>query len=270
MFFLNRISVTIFLCIGCYFNVLSQKGYINDGGIYVEVNKNHTHKDYNWDNHIYTKGRKFYFNFIYSKNDTNKFFDLGYNSQWFFSDTISTRTVRNIKITILEGLEPFLKFDSAYNQTVMKIDYVTSSKFQTFEQTGIIENRKNVWLHPPRISLFTILELNPFPFIRAPYKIGNKWKWQLDIGGIWGDKRWCEWKEIIKNEYQYEIVEKKDVKTPIGVLSCFIVDAKATSPLGNTYLRSYFNHKYGFVKYEFTNIDKSKLLFELTQVEEEK
>lgn len=258
---------TLFLCVGCFFNVSSQIEYINDDGVYVEVNKNKIHKDYNWDNEIYTKGRVLYFNYSYSKSDKKRFFDLYSNGGWFFSDTVSIRTVEKIKITVLEGLEPFIAFDSSYNQTVMRMDYITQSGVPNSERTGIVENKKNVWLHPPRSALFKVLELNPFPFIQTPYKIGNKWTWHLDIGGSWGDSRWCEWNGIVKNEYQYEIVAKNDIDTRLGVSSCFVVDSKAVSILGDTYLRSYFNEKYGFVRYEYINIDKSKLSFELTEIE---
>jgi hypothetical protein len=268
IFLSNRIFIiTAILSSSCFFRVLSQTTYIKDDAIYVEVNKNNTHKDYNWDNKVYTKGRKFYFDYIYSKNGKNLFFDIDNNGNWFFSDTISKQTVKGIRITILEGLEPFIMFDSSYNQTVMRIDYLTLSGIPTNESTGIIENKKNIWLHPPRSLLFRILELNPFPFIQTPYKTGNKWQWQLDIGDTWGDSRWYEWKGIIKNQYQYEIVGKKNIKTTMGLLPCFVINAKAKSKLGETYLKSYFNNKYGFVKYEYTNIDKSKLLFKLTKIE---
>jgi len=125
--------------------------------------------------------------------------------------------------------------------------------------TGLIENSKNIWLHPPRLKLFSILELNPFPNVKFPLEIGKSWSWNLKIGGQWGDKRWKEWSGNIENKYQYKIVGKEIMKTGVGSLECYVIEGQAESELGITKLISYFNKKYGFVKLDYTNIDNSKL-----------
>jgi len=53
-----------------------------------------------------------------------------------------------------------------------------------FSMSGTIENEGNVWIHPPRDNYFKIIELNPFPYIKAPYNIGAKWAWKLKIVNI--------------------------------------------------------------------------------------
>ncbi|MFP3632484.1 hypothetical protein SB776_38415, partial [Burkholderia sp. SIMBA_045] len=60
-----------------------------------------------------------------------------------------------------------------YNQTAISYEYIMKNGEPfTMETTGAVENEMNVWIHPPRGSFFEILELNPFPYIKAPYKIG--------------------------------------------------------------------------------------------------
>lgn len=135
------------------------------------------------------------------------------------------------------------------------------------EVTGAIENEVNTWIHPPRSSFFQILELNPFPYIKAPYKVGTKWNWKLEIGDHWSDKRWLEWKGRIENNYDYQITEQTTVSTKVGDLECFVIKAKAKSRIGETELISYFNPDYGFIKLEYKNIDGTKIVLELDKME---
>ena len=133
------------------------------------------------------------------------------------------------------------------------------------DAAAIIENNEKVWIHPPRLYFFRILELNPFPYILKPYEIGKEWDWNLDIGQQYGNSRWKEWKGNITNHYNYKIIGHTMLKTDLGNLSCFIVESYATSTLGKTYLRSYFNEKYGFVRLIYVNIDGSKIILNLSK-----
>ena len=124
--------------------------------------------------------------------------------------------------------------------------------------SGAIENEANVWIHPPRDKYFKILELNPFPYAKAPYEIGTKWTWNLGIVDHWADERWKVWEGQIENEYDYEITNKRTLKTGIGEIECFVIESNAKSRIGETKLTAYFNTEYGFVKLDYTNIDGSK------------
>jgi hypothetical protein len=53
----------------------------------------------------------------------------------------------------------------------------------------------------------------------------------------------------------------------MGELECWVVEGIATSELGATGLISYFNENLGFVKMDFINIDKSKLILEMRSSE---
>ncbi len=132
--------------------------------------------------------------------------------------------------------------------------------------SGIVENERNLWMHPIRNCLFRILELNPFPYIQYPIKKGNAWKWSLSIGSQWGDERWKTWTGKIVNKYKYKITDTDcKVVTPMGTLSCVKVEAVAKSRIGKTYLTAYYNDTYGFVKMDNTNIDGSRLLVNLVE-----
>lgn len=190
---------------------------------------------------------------------------------WKFVPIDSARlsTIDNVKITVEAGLEPFIKNIPDYNQTVIRFDYPTRQGTSNFHSvSGVVENEKNVWMHPPRDKYFKILELNPFPFIRAPYVVGTAWTWSLKIGSMWGSSRWKTWEGTIENTCHYEITDKGNVATALGNLECLEVTATASSRLGKTKLTALFNRTHGFVRLHYVNIDSSQTRLELIKHEE--
>lgn len=136
--------------------------------------------------------------------------------------------------------------------------------------SGLVENNEKVWIHPPRQFFFKILELNPFPMIKKPYAIGQKWTNSLTIGEQYGDSRWREWKGNIVNESSYEIMGDTVLDSNLGKLQCYVIEATGESELGETSLTSYFNENYGFVKLDYRNIDGSVIVLELKKYEKKK
>ncbi len=51
--------------------------------------------------------------------------------------------------------------------------------WQIEKEEGIIENVKNVWLHPMRHNQYSFTQVAPYPHLRYPLKIGNKWSTSL-------------------------------------------------------------------------------------------
>ncbi len=250
---------------------------INEEEIFVEEfdSTNVKQTRFTDNNTIYRKNVAFIYSYEHKTKDNRTYFfkedpsidDRRYAWKFVAADSIDESTILEVKIKINEGLEPILKYDPDYNQTVAQYDYLTKDKSSPFNSmSGIIENEKNVWMHPPRDKYFRILELNPFPFIQTPYKVGNTWKWNLKIGDSWADKRWLTWKGKIENRYTYEITNKKKTKTVFGELECYIVEANAISELGETKLTALFNAKYGFIELLYTNIDGSKTRLQLEKL----
>ena len=156
-------------------------------------------------------------------------------------------------------------FRKDYDQTVEALCFLfADQRSRETSYSGIVENERNLWMHPNRSCLFRVLELNPFPYIQYPVEKGRKWKWKLTIGSQWGDERWKTWTGGIVNKYKYKITDTDcEVVTPVGALSCVKVEAVAKSRIGKTYLTAYYNDTYGFVKMDNTNIDGSRLLVDL-------
>ncbi len=278
-----QLMIVIIVITSCVSNLKKDaKDYtlINDEGIFVEVfdSTNIDQTRFTDNNTIYRKNIAFIYSYEHkTKNNRTYFFredpeihDWMHAWKFVAADSIDENTILEVKIKINEGLEPMIRFEPEYNQTVAQYDYLTKDTSSAFNSiSGIIENEKNVWMHPPRDKYFSILELNPFPYIQAPLKIGNTWNWSLKIGNRWGDKRWVTWEGVIENKYRYEIVDKKKTKTVFGELECYIVEATAISKLGETKLTAVFNTTYGFIELLYTNIDGSTTRLQLNELIEE-
>jgi len=182
-------------------------------------------------------------------------------------NTITTEDlnkVKNVVITAVKTPEHFREILDADNIADFSFEYKYPPQGIS-SQSMILENENMVWIHPPRSYFFKILQINPYPYIKKPFKKGTKWTWELEIGSFWGDKRWKEWTGIITNVANYEIVGDTLLSTKLGKMKCYVVQSSAKSELGTTYLTSYFNQTFGFVKLDYTNIDGSKIILELIE-----
>lgn len=129
--------------------------------------------------------------------------------------------------------------------------------------TGLVENKYNLWVHPPRFSLFEILELNPFPYIKLPARLGNEWTDSLKIGAQWSNPLWKVWTGSVVLDYKYKITEHKSMIFRKQAVLCWVIESSAKSRLGETKLISYFNEEYGFIQMDYQNIDGSNISFNL-------
>ena len=251
---------------------------VEEDGIFVEVFDSTVVDEtrYTQNNQTYRAGATFVYDYYYEDVEGRQFWfkhdpdpDRKMILAWDFvpaGDT-SGQTIREIVLKVTPGLSPFIERIPDYNQTVIRYDFIaTSGEMPLNEMTGVIENERNVWIHPPRSKFFRILEINPFPFIQAPYEVGNQWTWTLGIGDFWGDERWKTWEGSIENQYLYEITGQSEFETKLGKLTCFEVTATATSRIGTTHLTALFHSTYGFVKLDYTNIDGTRTVLELKEV----
>ncbi len=219
----------------------------------------------NPDQKIHKPGRTFYYRYRFTNAaGQEQYFVIKPDNTWYFVDAKSENpeAIKDFHLKILDSKWKHKK--PAYYQRT--ISYHINKNIQKPTFTGVIENQKNIWIHPPRAYLFKILELNPYPYIKYPLQVGSSYKGSLRIGSGWGDERWKTWAGIIENQYNYEVTAQRELDTPLGRLSCYVIESTAVSELGETKLTTYFNETYGFVKLEYTNIDHSRLVMELYEI----
>jgi hypothetical protein len=178
-------------------------------------------------------------------------------------DSLTNDRVRLIVESDLQGIDSTI---FGYNHTPIRWEYLApAGKLYFLERHSLVENRANLWLHPPHARLFRILALNPYPFIKAPYTVGLQWRWQQQIPHHWGDARWREWTGTLTTTYQYTITGEEEISTPFGKLMSLVVEATGSSSLGTTFLKANFHAQYGFLRLYYTNIDGSELFLELIE-----
>jgi len=220
---------------------------------------------YNHDNAVFKVGTEFIYTYehITTENKVQYFKKTNDSRSWQFidQDSLDSTEVKTVKISVADG-NPMSEHNPNYNQTNLKYRFDNEIMYS---MSGVIENEANIWMHPPRSSYFKILEINPFPYIKAPYEIGNKWKWNLKIGDSWADERWKKWEGSIENKCKYEIINKTKLETKLGELECYVIKSNAKSRIGQTELTAFFNEKFGFVKLNYTNIDGTKTNLELIE-----
>ena len=283
------ITIVILTACACLPSFSQNTEYSRSGknGVWFEV-RNDTANPcrYTEDNKIYQAGREFTFEFHYfdpqgkerymryelvpmqgydilANGDTNYYTAL--LPDFSFSDKFDAKD-SCINQYLLKVLCNTSHFEKDYDQTVEEFSLLFDGQRskRPMEWSGIVENERNLWMHPLRSCLFQILELNPFPYIQYPIENGKSWKWKLTIGSHWGDERWKTWTGGIVNKYKYKITDTDcEVVTPMGTLPCVKVEAVAKSRIGKTYLTAYYNDTYGFVKMDNTNIDGSRLVVDL-------
>lgn len=274
---MNRIGMLLFSF--AIINMVNAQ-YDQLDGLYFEVpEKNNTDQNFfNRDNQIYTIGKEFVYSYRLYRDRQSTFVTVQQKNDpqtksWRFTNSkIDSLTIQFLSFTILDGYGGMDHLFPDYSQTIIQQKYIAVNGDVLFDgATGLIENGKNIWLHPFRGKYFSVTEFSPFPYVQLPLKTGTKWNWRLPyIDSRWSDPRIIEYKGKVEATYRYQIVEEKKIETAFGALSCFVIDAVAENRIGKSKLRSYFHPLYGFVLLEYSTIDNGKLILELVQINQPK
>ena len=127
---------------------------------------------------------------------------------------------------------------------------------------GVIENTKEVWMHPIRHNQYIFTEVAAFPEVRFPLEVRKEWRSGLGGLGGWGD--W-DGMDILSD---YKITGKEKIKLKIGPIECWVVETVSTFGLGTSTATFHFHEDLGFVRMNYTNYLGQGLIFELEEVAE--
>lgn len=213
------------------------------------------------DNKIYRRERLFQFDYQYTKGDTSYRVVIAPGKDFYLvPESVVDNYLYSVKQISFKVIKPklFQRTSRYQSETLTTYDPLLTKAWQ-----GLVDNKHNVWLHPPRVYLFRILELNPFPYIKYPLAVGKQWTDSLSIGDHWSDPRWKVWKGRILNQYTYRVMGQTSISILGTTIPCWIIQASAKSSLGTTQLVSYFNEEYGFVQMDYINIDESRITLKL-------
>jgi hypothetical protein len=269
-----------------------------DDGIYFEkpLPSDSTPHKYSLDNISYKLGSVFVFDYYYvdSSGKRSKFLIDDKNTEenplnLTPYEYVSKDAIDKIKLEIDDSPMMSEKMPD-YTQSVFSLYYLKKSGFPkdttclSFkrkspklkdmpcgdEGTGVVDNRMNLWMHPPRSHTFKILQLCPYPFYYLDGSI-NTWGWNLETGGSYLDPRWTKTKkESITITYEYTRGKDEVIDTPLGKMECKVTNAKGICKPArlNTGLKSYYHSKYGFVRLEYDLINGDKMVIWLEEVKQ--
>lgn len=172
-----------------------------------------------------------------------------------------------MSIKSLKNKGPIFNEHADYNQTEIVLSHLNEKqKPLTRELTGVIENDKNLWLHPFRMNAFQILQFSPFPFFKTN---GDKpYYWNLKIGKQWQELKNFNWKGNLNLNCKYENKGEKDLKIPLGTFKTTQTVSSCKSKLGINSLTTYYNKNLGFIKLEYTLINNEKIILTLREINE--
>ena len=146
------------------------------------------------------------------------------------------------------------------NQTQVAI---TTNPFNNrIETTGVIENKDNLWLHPPRTGWFKNLALCPFPYVKLPLNEGDIWEDVNVLGEQW---LLGSGKNTLRCNMQYEVVNMKTDQIEIAT-DYWIIRSTMTSEIGGTSATFHFNVNQGFILMEFQTIEGETISFKLKDI----
>lgn len=146
------------------------------------------------------------------------------------------------------------------------LDYSYGTRASTTNSSGIFEHDSLLWMHPPRDGAYRILELSPYPYIQLPARAGHQWTWDLAVGDNWSSPQWATWRGLITIHTQYKTVGQQELNTPLGLLRCWQVQARTSSPVGSSALDLWYHPTYGFVQMKYRDIKDNQLTFKLLNV----
>lgn len=162
------------------------------------------------------------------------------NKEFVFLAKYLTDTAKDSCYISMWTTENTWEFDSKQHELVYAYRNVSDSlvekwPYQISETTGIIENQKMIWMHPPCSDKFSILEYFPFPEIEFPIKCGKKYKRSF-LGSI-----------DFLEKFGY-IRYKMHVECDGDII---IISGHANNRLGNWILQYTFNSQNGFTNMKF-------------------
>ena len=213
-------------------------------------------------NVIYQIGKTFRYSYSIQKNE-NKYFLVNNTEDSLTTNELDKNKIDGIKMSVIK---PKMFQRTNKNQTEIRYNFEPNPRSRS--STGVVENKENVWIHPPRMGFLNALETCPFPYIKLNKPVGYIWTDKMNIGDHRSNKQWGEWKGRLLLDYTYKIVGKEAIKTSLGSLDCYKIESTAKSNIGESKLVSFYNDKYGFVKLEYTLMTGSQIEINLVEVSE--
>jgi hypothetical protein len=200
------------------------------------------------------------FNFTINESYSQTLTNL-YNANSVFKYFIEAPQSYNIYDTIKLRITDKDFFGQKRVEWLINYKDSAGSTIQTESVTGLYQSEKRIWLHPPRTNYFNILEKFPFPEIRAPLVLGNKWQNETRVVSGFGS---LNGKKVIS---RYEIAGISDTsycKTSKSKVFEVIANSEIENDDSNLSAKFLFLEDLGFINAIFLDNEEVLISFKLT------
>lgn len=229
-----------------------------------------------FENSIFLEGRVFSYNYNIYVGDTVKKVELLLKKEPWSQDKVMTgwkltqdlnskNLINEIRYNVVPDSTIRLNGRTNRNQTEVQIEYYYIDLVGG-EYTGIVENNRNVWIHPPRGNFFKVLNTCPYPYVQLPLYIGRKWSDKMRISNHWADPNWAIWEKKLKMDLSYEVIGKESISVNDKEYECFVIKSVAISKIGKCELLFYYNEELGFINMRYDILSKIRVHFDLSDV----
>jgi|GEM_PF-4948580 len=136
-------------------------------------------------------------------------------------------------------------------------------------KTGLVDNASNIWMHTPRLGPLKALNLFPYPYIKIPITVGEKWSYKMPFDSTWFHQEFVSNQTIAASivHHQYEVVRKTSWSYQGQSVDAYLVHAEGHSEVGKFRAEFVANAHEGFLKMSFIAEDGRE--FRLTKLSRE-
>lgn len=232
--------------------------------------------NYTSDNITFKTGNRLVYDYYYKKQSDNSLYKFAidtfginqgnYNSWKFVDYSMDDDPKNKCEKIILTVTDNWKNKPPDYDQTVIQYEYLNiNEQYLLYENTGVIENSKNIWLHPPRQLLFRAHIPVPWPFVATPYEVGTRYSYTWKWSDMWSDPRLLEWKGMISNDNRYEIVGIEYYNIGNKEIESLKIESEAISEIGKSTAEFLFHPEVGFLSHKIKLANGDSLVMRATE-----
>jgi hypothetical protein len=244
---MNQISNGLFILLLCL-GILPKNSKCQNSSLSDEECDTTIFCRYTTDNSIYQAYREF----TYLLTTTVEPEDFRYYENSNPSDIFQEQMLLKLKVIP----------DCYHEQTMVKYEYLVRDSVFSEELTGLIEDKKLIWIHPPR-DLINEVAFSPYFEFRHGKK---KWKNGLIMGN---NNPEITDKKMVWASHKYTVAKDTLVRYMDEDILCKNIRIKTRHRRTNYLSTMLFNEKFGFVRMDVHFINGKRYSLELVGVEQD-
>lgn len=211
-----------------------------------------------FDNHIYDSCKVFLYNYHRTLNGDTSYFRITGFREWELATKPFRDSLNTIREIRLSARYPNESYDNP-PQSPITYEYLNLfEETRMTENTGVIENYRNIRIHTPRNGYFLNLFVAPWPSVLFPLSVGKSWKWNWSYDmDTYSHDLFFQGQGIAHVNFTYEVIDKQLLTLDFGRVETYVIKSTGISDQFKVLYNAYFNSELGFVKIDYSLPDGS-------------